>query len=165
MLALRRRLRQPPATVTVQLISDLELPPPRVPVVIVRRGGGTTPPPPSSRRGPHQLTLVGLGEDDDAIRPTLPFLGDAADWDTGFGESPLPARALARATATGWSIEPDRRRPVTLIDDVDDAVAAAYRAEACAILQNMQTPRPRGLFAVVQSLLEGLRNALRTAIA
>ena len=140
-----------------QLISDLDVSRARSPLVIVRSGGGTLTPPPPSSAARRQPTLVGLGEDDDDVRATIPVL----DWDTGFGESPRPRTELATAT----SAPRDPRRPVTLIDDVDDVLSARYRAEAWMILADMHRPRPRGWVTFLQSFVEGVLRALRTAWA
>ena len=140
-----------------QLISDLQLPLARAPLVIVRSGGGTLTPPPPSSAARRQPTLVGLGEDDEDVRATIPVL----DWDTGYGESPRPLAAVDLTPPAPL----DPRRPVTLIDDVDDALSAQYRAEAWMILAHMHRPRRSGFLAFLQSLAQSIVRALRTAWA
>jgi hypothetical protein len=86
-------------------------------MVVVRSGRGArlTPPPPSSRVHARQTTLSGFGEDDELERATLPFI---------------------RVESVSLPI-PSRPRPVTLIESVDDELAARYRVEAQLILSRM----------------------------
>ena len=121
------------------MISDLELSHFVHSPVVVRTGGRTPllPPPPSSR--PHQPTLLGLGDVDDGDRPTL---------------------TLVRLTP-----EPERPRPITLVEGFDDQLANLYRAEAARIVAAQFTRRGNPVLRWLSALFVGVRQALRSAWA